>query len=153
MTTSIRSTADLRLKNELMEPLNSPFQFALLYHSFANGESTDRTSVSHFDLLLESPCRSHLLTWELADNIFDESLPATFSALQLADHRLIYLNYQGAVSGNRGTVQQVLCGELQWQEISEQRVTAKLPQRQQQITLEHQFNRNWLGRLEDISES
>jgi hypothetical protein len=55
----------------------------------------------HWDLMLEVGER--LQTWELA------SIPssgATVPALPLADHRLEYLDYEGPISGNRGTVRQ-----------------------------------------------
>ena len=37
---------------------------------------------------------------------------------QLPEHRLVYLDYQGPVSGNRGSVSRVLDGTIQWQECS-----------------------------------
>lgn len=55
----------------------------------------------HWDLMLEVGDR--LRTWEL------QSLPvpgANIAALPLADHRLDYLEYEGRVSNNRGTVRQ-----------------------------------------------
>src|SRR5438874_1448276 len=53
----------------------------------------------HWDLMLE--CGEVLRTWRLAEppEGFAE-VPAESSF----DHRLIYLDYEGAVSGNRGTV-------------------------------------------------
>ena len=78
----------------------------------------DSGRISHWDLLLEQPTG------------FDEKLLA-FAALtppeewghavvveQLPDHRLVYLDYQGPVSGNRGNVSRVLDGTIQWQEFS-----------------------------------
>lgn len=55
----------------------------------------------HWDLLLEQGdgCR----TWRLLrEPAADVPVPAE----PLPDHRLHYLNYEGPVSGNRGTVQQ-----------------------------------------------
>lgn len=55
--------------------------------------------VLHWDLMLESD--GVLRTWRL-------SQPPTpgveIAALALPDHRLAYLDYEGPVSGNRGTV-------------------------------------------------
>jgi hypothetical protein len=55
----------------------------------------------HWDFMLEVGDR--LRTWEL------ENLPApgaTIAAIPLADHRLDYLDYEGPLSHNRGTVRQ-----------------------------------------------
>jgi hypothetical protein len=55
----------------------------------------------HWDLMLEVGDR--LRTWEL------QSPPApgaNIAALPLADHRLDYLEYEGPISNNRGTVRQ-----------------------------------------------
>jgi hypothetical protein len=64
-----------------------------------------------------------LWTWELRE------LPATWAralgcetagatdsvpATRLADHRLAYLDYEGPVSGGRGSVTRVACGEFEW---------------------------------------
>ena len=52
----------------------------------------------HWDFMLEAD--GALLTWRLSNP------PATGSweAEKLADHRLVYLDYEGPVSGGRGTV-------------------------------------------------
>ena len=61
----------------------------------------------HWDLMLE--CGDVLRTWRLdripavAETIFAEPLP---------DHRLMYLDYEGPVSGNRGTVKQIDKGDF-----------------------------------------
>jgi hypothetical protein len=53
----------------------------------------------HWDLMLE--CGDALRTWRLAEPP-DHAGP--IAATPLADHRLAYLDYEGPVSGNRGTV-------------------------------------------------
>ena len=61
---------------------------------------------THFDLMLESAGVLH--TWAM------EQLPAaneTVSAERLADHRLHYLDFEGAVGGDRGSVRRVDAGE------------------------------------------
>lgn len=58
----------------------------------------------HYDLMLE--VNHTLKTWRIA-RLFDA---AEQEALQLPDHRLEYLNYEGPVSGNRGTVKRVQQG-------------------------------------------
>jgi hypothetical protein len=60
----------------------------------------------HWDLMLE--CGGVLKTWRLASmpSCAGESIPA----LALGDHRLAYLDYEGPVSGNRGTVKRRAAG-------------------------------------------
>lgn len=62
----------------------------------------------HFDLMLEIPGQEKLRTlqlakWPLAPG---ESCPST----ELAPHRAEYLDYEGEVSGNRGTVTRIAQG-------------------------------------------
>lgn len=56
----------------------------------------------HWDLMLE--CGEMLRTWRL-----DQPLPtdAAFEAESLPDHRRLYLDYEGPISENRGTVRRV----------------------------------------------
>lgn len=59
----------------------------------------------HFDLLLE--VGPTLMAWRL----HDEPLPGVWvSAERNADHRLFYLDYEGPVSGDRGSVTRYLSG-------------------------------------------
>ncbi|GIW75759.1 MAG: hypothetical protein KatS3mg104_0822 [Phycisphaerae bacterium] len=55
----------------------------------------------HFDFMVEADPEGLLLTWRL------DGWPHFLSAIPLPDHRRIYLDYEGAVSGNRGTVRRV----------------------------------------------
>lgn len=67
--------------------------------------------VLHWDLMLESD--GVLQTWRLAD------MPAPgkpIEATALGDHRLLYLDYEGPVSGNRGTVRRWDAGTYHWDE-------------------------------------
>ncbi len=76
-------------------------RFVILEHDFPE---------RHFDFMLEDG--GVLLTWRLAQWPLPHSSrePAT----QLADHRLHYLDYEGPVSGNRGTVLQQDSGTYHW---------------------------------------
>ncbi len=56
--------------------------------------------VLHWDLLLEEG--ETLRAWRLLQEPIDESLP--IDAEPLPPHRLFYLDYEGPVSGDRGTV-------------------------------------------------
>ena len=71
----------------------------------------------HWDLMLE--VGEVLRTWRL------DAIPrpgCTCHALQLPDHRLIYLDYEGPVSGDRGVVERIAGGEYVWVEDSACRV-------------------------------
>ncbi len=75
-------------------------RFALLAHDFPT---------PHWDLMLES--EGALCTWQLP-SIPEAGKPIPAEAI--GDHRLKYLDYEGPVSGNRGSVQRVDGGELEW---------------------------------------
>jgi hypothetical protein len=64
----------------------------------------------HWDLLLQvtgEKCR----TWRLSA---PPALETAQSAEAIGDHRVFYLDYEGPVSGDRGTVTQWDAGELVW---------------------------------------
>ncbi len=63
----------------------------------------------HWDLMLEHNGR--LRTWRLAAPPSPEDIVA---AEAIGDHRLDYLDYEGPVSGNRGSVTRWDRGELSW---------------------------------------
>jgi hypothetical protein len=77
-------------------------RFVLLKHTLP----PDAARGTHWDLMLEAG--DALRTWAL-----DElpTLDHDVFATQLADHRLAYLDYEGPVSGNRGSVERVDRGE------------------------------------------
>ena len=80
-------------------------RFVLLYHDCPPGYAT-----SHWDFMLER--EGALSTWRLSelppawrkDPAVLQGEPCELSAERLADHRLAYLEYQGALSGDRGSV-------------------------------------------------
>ncbi len=68
----------------------------------------------HWDFMLEAG--AVLLTWRLS------SPPAPHEAVaaeHIGDHRLIYLDYEGPVSGGRGAVTRWDSGEYVWLEEAE----------------------------------
>jgi hypothetical protein len=76
----------------------------LLHETPANGARR-----THFDLMLENGAT--LLTWALHD------LPTTgiaAAAERLAEHRSAYLDYEGPLSGDRGSVRRVDSGDFDW---------------------------------------
>lgn len=84
----------------------SPLRFALLEHQTAGHV--------HWDLLVQVPGRERLATWRLLANPLRTD--ATIGAERIADHRPLYLDYEGPISGDRGTVRRIDAGTVQWVE-------------------------------------
>jgi hypothetical protein len=64
-----------------------------------------------------------LLTWAASE------LPAIGGSVtgeRLADHRLMYLDYEGPVLGDRGRVQRMDGGQFEWLETTPTRYLAKI---------------------------
>lgn len=79
-------------------------RFVILLHETPPGHSRGM----HYDLMLEHG--DALWTWAC------DALPiagTSVSAERLADHRLAYLDYEGPVSGDRGSVHRVAGGECE----------------------------------------
>jgi hypothetical protein len=66
--------------------------------------------VPHWDLLLELDEQGPLATWRMLDDPGHGSL---WRAESLPAHRRVYLDYEGPVSGDRGTVVRWDCGEYE----------------------------------------
>lgn len=66
--------------------------------------------VLHWDFMLENA--ETLLTWRLSRIPAADGNPVP--AEPLSDHRRVYLDYEGPVSGNRGTVRRVDVGQFEW---------------------------------------
>jgi hypothetical protein len=79
-------------------------RFVVLRHEMPPAEKRG----SHFDLMLEHG--EVLWTWT-CDQLPSAALPV--SAQRLADHRLAYLDYEGEVSGDRGSVTRVDEGQYE----------------------------------------
>src|SRR5262245_57651655 len=87
-------------------------QFVVLLHEMP----AHSARATHFDLMFEKD--GVLLTWTVAD------LPVvgeTVAAERLPDHRVAYLDYEGPVSGARGSVRRIERGEFQLIESTEAR--------------------------------
>ncbi len=61
----------------------------------------------HYDLMFETAPGSPLATWR--SDVWPILAPAPL--VRLPDHRREYLEYEGAISGNRGEVQRVEAGQ------------------------------------------
>ncbi len=80
-------------------------RFVLLLHETPAGYSRP----THYDLMLEHG--EVLFTWAL------EQVPTVgkvVAAERLPDHRLLYLDYEGSVSGDRGAVNRIDRGDFDW---------------------------------------
>lgn len=76
------------------------FRFVILEHTLAVTPSSD----DHWDVMLQA--RSGLLhTWRVATN-----WPMQTQAQRLSDHRAMYLDFEGPISGQRGWVRQIDAG-------------------------------------------
>ena len=75
----------------------------------------------HWDLLLEDgeSCQTWRLMQQPAEGI-------AVLAERIAGHRLIYLDYEGPVTGDRGTVSRFDSGEFEWKHRAEGAVEVNL---------------------------
>jgi len=64
----------------------------------------------HYDLMLQIPSQTMLLSWRITLPPEQWKVPATVAAARLPDHRPLYLTYEGPISKNRGHVQQIAAG-------------------------------------------
>lgn len=74
----------------------------------------------HYDLLFE--VGEVLWAWRLAGPPAAEAVRAERSF----DHRVMYLDYEGPVSGGRGAVRRWAWGEYEWRERGEGRLVAEV---------------------------
>jgi hypothetical protein len=88
----------------------------------------------HWDFMLE--VGAALRTWRLASTpLISTPLPSgergrgegiAIAATPLGDHRLAYLDYEGPLSGNRGSVVRWDAGDYEVIEMNDQRVVVRL---------------------------
>ncbi len=90
-------------------------RYVILHHRLADGE--------HWDLMLEHG--DILLTWQL---LLEPKGPASLPipARRIGDHRKAYLEYEGPVSGGRGTVRRIDRGTVEIVEIAPDRCRFRL---------------------------
>lgn len=80
----------------MMITLENTYRFAILEH-------TQQAGV-HWDLLLDWPEAERLPTWQT--DVSPENVDAFHSAKRIFDHRRVYLDFEGEISGGRGSVRQ-----------------------------------------------
>ena len=84
-----------------------PTRFVILHHRIDGGE--------HWDLMLERT--EALMTWQLLCEPVDRiSLP--IPARRIGNHRVAYLEYEGPVSRDRGSVVRVDAGAVKIEKIT-----------------------------------
>jgi hypothetical protein len=109
--------------DSVSEPFSSPTgsgRYVILLHRWPQGpprcfdelepeDDVIRCGGDHFDWMFQSD--SCLATWATAKRLGVDQKAET-GAIRLPDHRTAYLDYEGTVSGNRGTVARVESGEF-----------------------------------------
>lgn len=83
---------------------HQPHGVARRYEPDESDESVDARGGDHYDWMFEAD--GQLATWATPKLILGD-LPGEVGAIRLPDHRIAYLQYEGDVSGNRGSVQRV----------------------------------------------
>ena len=92
-------------------PADPPLRFVLLEHDPTPRASHMRDPLPlHWDLMLQLPGGLGLATWRLAANPLVVS--EIIAAEAIGDHRIAYLDYEGEIGGDRGTVRRVDSGTL-----------------------------------------
>jgi hypothetical protein len=90
----------------------------MLRHDLPDGST-------HWDWLIERVTgEERVLTFRLESPwpILDDLSADAFRAERLDDHRAMYLEYEGQVSGDRGEVLRVASGSVDWTHLSESRI-------------------------------
>ena len=102
-------------------------RFAILTHDYPT---------QHWDFLLENgeKCR----TWRLPNA--PDAMLCEMTAEEIADHRLLYLDYEGPISGQRGSVTRWDAGTFEW-------LTNEADQ-----CLVHLEGQRWHGRVQLVRE-
>lgn len=85
--------------------------------------STHNHPFLHWDLFLEQPLREGLRTWRLLQSP-DSEIPQPAEGLN--DHRRVYLDYEGPLSGDRGEVQLWDTGTCEWLDVRTDRLELRL---------------------------
>lgn len=95
----------------------------------------------HFDLLIETSPGSPLATWRCPVWPITERTQLT----RLKDHRLLYLDFEGQLTGNRGSVHRIEAGICQLDIGPDAQWTLQLVHRR--LTLAALNSTDWLAEL------
>ena len=66
----------------------------------------------HYDWLVQRAGLALVPTWRTGQSRPDDAAVESFEAERIGDHRAMYLDYEGEVSGGRGSVERVASGEV-----------------------------------------
>lgn len=77
-------------------------RFVVLFHVCREGD--------HYDLMIENG--ETLATWKL-NSPPEQAVRDAVQAFRIGEHRRLYLDYEGPISGNRGDVRQYDSGQCQ----------------------------------------
>lgn len=98
--------------------------FVLLEHDTTPSTSATRRKDVHWDLLVEAPGEERLPTWRLAQNPLRTSRDVPAERIQ--DHRRHYLDYEGPVSGDRGSVRRLDRGSAKIEHLAGAQLVVRL---------------------------
>jgi len=79
--------------------------FVLLQHDPPGGPQATGLPAAHWDFLIEIAGQDHLAAWRLLND--PRTGAAEIPAERLPDHRRRYLDYEGEISGGRGSVRRI----------------------------------------------
>ncbi|MCL2646262.1 MAG: hypothetical protein FWD61_04545 [Phycisphaerales bacterium] len=83
---------------------------------------------AHYDFFLEVPGREKLMAWRVSrgpeewGKVDDKELGVE----RIADHRKVYLEYEGEISGGRGTVKRVAEGVARVVKMTEKEIRVRV---------------------------
>jgi len=114
---------EIRMANDESNPndeIRNPKQwrFVVLLHE-GHGER-------HYDLFLEVPGRERLMAWHVLRGPEEWGKVKELGAKRIGDHRKVYMEYEGKVSGGRGTVQRIAAGVAKVVEMNEKEMRVRL---------------------------
>jgi hypothetical protein len=90
----------------------------------SGGPRGSSSSAVHWDFLIEIPDQARLAAWRLAENPVGRT--EAVAAERIADHRRVYLDYEGPISGDRGSVRRVDRGDSVSHAYTQDRLVAEL---------------------------
>jgi hypothetical protein len=98
----------------VLEHTQPASQIPLSRRQYLNSKTLDSDSVDiHYDLMLE--CESGLVTFAIPEKLSSDH--TALPAMKLPLHREAYLDYEGTVSDDRGTVRRAMVGTFETIEI------------------------------------
>lgn len=91
-----------------MGDVEGRFRWVLLRHDVPGGPA--REASWHYDWMIEEDGREGLVCFRVMERVDLMVAGMRFQGARLADHRRVYLEYEGEISGGRGRVARVAAG-------------------------------------------